>query len=106
VQAIGLEVRRDTLDVRLADGRRILVPIEFYPTLRKASAAQRRSWEYIGPGEGFRWEEIDLDLAAEDIAAGRRERVYSAEWRANVEAELKRLGLTNKPPQRKLRKSA
>lgn len=106
MQAAGLTFRGDMLDLCLADGRRVLVPLDFYPTLKAATPSQRRAWEFIGPGEGFHWERFDLQLAAEDIAAGRREHIPPPGWRERMDADLNRLGLTNKAPTRKLRRSA
>ncbi len=97
VQAVSLHFRDDVVDLRLADGRRVMLPLSFYPTLRRMTPRQRRRWEFIGPGEGFHWEEFDLQLSAEDMAAGLREYIPPPGWRDEMEADLKRRGLTNRP---------
>lgn len=68
--AIGLEVTDDELIVSLADGRRLSVPIAWYPRLANASPQQRRNWEIIGPGVGFHWPDVDEDLSVEGMLRG------------------------------------
>jgi hypothetical protein len=51
------------LRVRLADGREIAAPLEFFPRLRDASPEQRRDWELIGDGYGIHWESLDEDIS-------------------------------------------
>ena len=68
--AIGLEVTGDELIVSLADGRRLSVPIAWYPRLANASPEQRRNWELIGPGVGFHWPDVDEDLSVEGMLRG------------------------------------
>ncbi len=53
----------EMLHVRLADGREISVPLEWFPKLRDANPEQRAGWRLIGKGIGIRWEDIDEDLS-------------------------------------------
>lgn len=64
----------EQLIVDLADGRRICVPLGFYPSLLSATGAQRNLWELIGPGSGIDWPAIDLQLSVRGILEGRPER--------------------------------
>ena len=68
--AIGLEVTEDELIVSLADGRKLSVPIAWYPRLANATPEQRRNWEIIGPGVGFHWRDVDEDLSVEGMLLG------------------------------------
>jgi hypothetical protein len=77
------------LELELADGRRVSVPLAFFPTLEAATPRQRAAWDYLGPATGFVWEEFDLLLSAEDIAAGRREHIPPPGWREGLPARLK-----------------
>ena len=63
VLAVDVRFSDDALHVRLSDGREISVPIEWFPRLRDASAAQREKWRLIARGIGIHWEEIDEDIA-------------------------------------------
>ncbi|MDP3061834.1 MAG: DUF2442 domain-containing protein [Chloroflexota bacterium] len=53
----------DMMHVRLADGREISVPVEWFPTLREAKVAQRNNWRLIGNGVGIHWEDLDEDIS-------------------------------------------
>lgn len=68
--ATGLEVTDVELVVSLADGRRLFVPVAWYPRLANATAEQRRNWEIIGPGVGFHWPDVDEDLSVEGMLLG------------------------------------
>jgi len=57
----------------LADGRELAVPLSFYPTLAKATPAQRAKWEIFGSGSAIAWDELDLHLSVEYLLAGARE---------------------------------
>ena len=51
------------MHVRLADGREISVPLEWFPRLHHATDEQRQQWELIGRGVGIHWEAIDEDVS-------------------------------------------
>lgn len=66
----SVEFTDDFLVVGLKDGRRISVPIEWYPRLAQASEAQRANWEICGAGYGIHWPELDEDLSTEGLLRG------------------------------------
>ena len=53
----------EMLCVHLADGREIMVPLEWFPTLRDASEEQRNNWRLIGGGVGIHWGDLDEDIS-------------------------------------------
>jgi hypothetical protein len=53
--------------VRLIDGREIGVPLEWFPNLRDASAADLNNWRFIGGGIGIHWETLDEDISVEGL---------------------------------------
>ena len=53
----------DELTVVLVDGRRISVPIAWYPRLLHATAEQRANWVLAGAGYGIHWPDLDEDLS-------------------------------------------
>ncbi len=59
------------LGALLEDGRLIAVSLDMYPTLKAASAPERRKWRLVGRGQGVHWPDLDLDLSAEGIIAAR-----------------------------------
>ncbi len=62
-RALDVRVTKDELVVHLTDGRRLAVPLAWFPRLRDATASQRATWVLIGNGEGIHWPEIDEDLS-------------------------------------------
>jgi hypothetical protein len=66
-------VTRDRLKVVLADGREISSPLAWYPTLQRATAAQRRAWRPCGAGTGIHWPELDYHLSVAGLLRGARE---------------------------------
>ena len=71
-RAVEVEVSEDELIVILADGRRIAVPLAWFPRLLNASAKQRSKFEILGGGIGIHWPEIDEDLCFEGLLRGVR----------------------------------
>jgi len=59
----------DMLRVRLLDGREIAAPLEWFPKLRDATAAQRKNWRLIGRGYGIHWEDLDEDVSVAALLA-------------------------------------
>lgn len=56
--------------MELADGRRLAVPLAFYPRLLHATPAQREHYELSGGGRGIHWDEIDEALSVAGLLAG------------------------------------
>lgn len=65
-----VETTDDELTVRLMDGRRISVPLAWYPRLLHATRAQRNNWKIAGGGYGIHWEDVDEDLSTEGLLRG------------------------------------
>ena len=63
-------VTDDELSVLLADGRRILVPLAWFPCLLRATPAQRARFELIGDGQGIHWPDVDEDLSVAGLLRG------------------------------------
>lgn len=68
--AVELTIDDTTLRLRLADGRELSVPVEFFPRLATATAAQRANWRWIGGGIGIHWPDIDEDLSVRGMLLG------------------------------------
>jgi hypothetical protein len=69
--ASGVELTESMLKVVLDDGRELAVPIEWFPRLRDATAADRSNWRLIGRGEGIHWPDIDEDISVAGLLRGR-----------------------------------
>jgi hypothetical protein len=66
----NVDFTEDTIAVDLMDGRTIIVPLAWYPTLLEASPEQRSNWKISGAGYGIHWPDIDEDLSAEGLLRG------------------------------------
>jgi hypothetical protein len=62
-KAQSLAFEGDSLVVVLTDGRELKVPLEWYPSLRDATAEERANFRMIGGGVGIHWPELDEDLS-------------------------------------------
>ena len=60
----------DSLCVSLCDGRKISVPLAWFPKLLHATAEQRNNWKVAGAGYGIHWPEIDEDLNTAGLLRG------------------------------------
>lgn len=55
------------LHVDLKDGRRISTPLNWYPTLEKASIAEINNYHFICDNTGIAWENLDYHLSIESM---------------------------------------
>ena len=68
-KAIAVWFDNDMLHVRLLDGRKISVPLEWFPKLRDATDKQRKNWRLIGMGFGIHWVDLDEDISVAELMA-------------------------------------
>jgi len=66
----SVEFTEEFLVVGLKDGRRISVPMEWYPRLALASKEQLGNWQLCGGGFGIHWPDLDEDLSTEGFLRG------------------------------------
>ena len=66
----SVEFTATELVVTLADGRKIATPLDWYPRLQRASAAERENYE-LSP-LGIHWPDIDEDLSVAGMLTGQR----------------------------------
>ncbi len=66
----AVEFTASELVVTLSDGRKIATPLEWYPRLNKASAAERADYEIMPLG--IHWRAIDEDLSIAGMLKGQR----------------------------------
>ena len=78
VKDITIEDR--LLTVWLSDGRILSLPLSWYPSLAKATREERAVWQVSGAGKGIHWPELDYDLSAEGLLAGRHEHPNALAW--------------------------
>ncbi|MEX2381919.1 MAG: DUF2442 domain-containing protein [Opitutales bacterium] len=68
--ASKIEVTEDELIVFLVDGRRICVPLAWYPRLFHGSMAERNDCELMGRGTGIHWPQLDEDISVSGMLRG------------------------------------
>ncbi len=62
----------DDIIVSLVDGRRLTVPLIWFPRLTNARKEQLECFEILGDGEGIHWPQIDEDISVAGLLAGAR----------------------------------
>ena len=70
VLAVHVRVGRNDLSVDLNDGRRLTVPLEWFPRLWNATNPQRPNWKLRAGGYGITWPDLDEDLSVGGLLAG------------------------------------
>ena len=69
-RAKNVEVSDDDLIVDLVDGRKLCVPLVWFPKLLHAKPAARKKWELLGDGVGIHWPDVDEDLSVAGLLRG------------------------------------
>jgi len=69
-RAHDLRFEEEELVVNLVDGRRVSVPLAWFPRLLHATPQQRQKWELLGDGEGIHWPDINEDLSVVGLLRG------------------------------------
>jgi len=82
--ATTIAVTDEDITVDLADGRRIVVPLAWYPRLFSATDAERRNWRLLGDGYAIEWPDLDEHIGIEGLLAGR----HSGESQRSLERWL------------------
>ena len=62
-RAEKIKVTVKELIIHLVDGRKLEVPLAWFPKLLKATAHQRNKYRLIGDGVGVHWMDIDEDIS-------------------------------------------
>jgi hypothetical protein len=72
IRPVSVAFTADDLVVTLADGRKIVTPLEWYPRLQNASVSARTNFDLMPMG--IHWPELDEDLGIAGMLSGRRSR--------------------------------
>jgi hypothetical protein len=68
--ASRLTFEADDMCVELKDGRKLIVPLAYFPRLLKATDKQRQDYTISGGGSGLHWEKIDKDISVKSVMMG------------------------------------
>ncbi len=69
-RAIRVDFDSDTMWLELADGRKLGVPLAYFPRLLRATPAERAGCMISGGGAGLHWESIDEDILVSALLLG------------------------------------
>lgn len=67
----------DMIWVDLVDGRKIGVPLAYFPRLLNAKPEQLKHFEISGGGTGLHWDELDEDISVEHLLQGIGDRTHT-----------------------------
>lgn len=68
--ASSVDFDEEHLWVELTDGRKLGVPLVYFPRLLKASAEQRADCTISGGGTGLHWDQLGEDISVEGLLRG------------------------------------
>ena len=71
--AQGIQFTETEMVVSLVDGRKIIVPLVWFPRLKGATEKQLENFEILGNGEGIHWPDMDEDLSVAGLLRGNHE---------------------------------
>jgi len=67
----------DSMWLQLFDGRKLAVPLSYFPRLSNASPEQRLKFQFSGGGQGIHWEELDEDISVPGLLQGKGDQTKS-----------------------------
>jgi hypothetical protein len=68
--AKAVDFDEEMMHVSLTDGRRISIPVIWFPVLRGATPKQRMKYEIGAGGASLHWPDLDEDLSVAGLMAG------------------------------------
>ena len=68
--AVSVEHNGDYLRFFLDDGRRLDMPLAWYPRLCDATARELDNWRLLAGGMGVHWLDLDEDISVEHVLKG------------------------------------
>ncbi len=68
--AQNVDFDADNLWVSLADGRKIGVPLAYFPRLLNATPEARQHYVISGGGTGLHWDDVDEDISVKALVMG------------------------------------
>ena len=60
----------DEMCVELKNGRKLIVPLAYFPRLLNSTDKQRQDYTISGGGTSLHWEEIDEDISVKSLMMG------------------------------------
>ena len=60
----------DAMWIEFTDGRKLGVPLVYFPSLMNATFQQRKKFEISGGGTGIHWDELNEDISVKHLLMG------------------------------------
>ena len=79
--AESISFTKDSMNVLFMDGRKLSVPLAFFPRLLNATPDQREHYVISGGGVGLHWNELDEDISVKYLLMGIGDQTSSARSR-------------------------
>lgn len=77
-RAKGVSFNSNNLWVDLTDGRKIGIPLAYFPRLLHATPIQRKQYIISGGGTGIHWDDLDEDISVKYLLLGVGDRTRMA----------------------------
>lgn len=77
-QAESISFDEDDMLIVLKDGRKLSVPLAWFPRLLHAPIDSLQHYTLSGGGVGIHWDDLDEDISVEGLLAGFSDRTESA----------------------------
>jgi hypothetical protein len=71
----------ESLSITLTDGRKLLVPLDWYPRLKHGTPAERNTWRLIMDGIAVCWRDLEQVINVEAALKGEKSRESPAAFR-------------------------
>lgn len=87
-QAVHVETDETYFIVFLNDGRRLTIPLEWYPRLAHASPEERANYTFFAEGTVLEWPDLDEHISVEGLLAGRQSqesRLSLKKWKVRLQ---------------------
>ncbi len=65
-----IDFENENMCVELQDGRKLIVPLVYFPRLLQASPKERCNYVISGGGVGIHWESLDEDIHVGNLMLG------------------------------------
>lgn len=76
--AKSVSFEQDMMWVDLVDGRKLGVPLAYFPRLLNAKPEQLPRYEISGGGTGLHWDDLDEDISVEYLLLGIGDRTHAS----------------------------
>ena len=75
----------DNMRIELRDGRKLIVPLAYFPRLLGAEKKQLENYIISGGGIGLHWDELDEDISVKSLLLGIGDRTrYGTQFHKEV----------------------